>query len=72
MFLMAFGIRRTFGFADYESGGMDLDTDSHFSCLWIHFPIYYHLLILLVDFIINKGITIIKLKINHNKLIIQL
>ena len=34
MFLMALGIRATFGFADYESGERrGLDTDSHFSCI---------------------------------------
>ena len=33
MFLMALGIRGTFGFNDYESGGRrGLDTDSHFGC----------------------------------------
>ena len=42
MFLMALGIRGTFGFADYElGGGGGLDADSHFG-----FWIYYHLLFL--------------------------
>ena len=55
---MALGIRKTFGFADYKSGEeRDFDKDSHFGCIinlfFIHFWIYYHLLILLIDFIIN-------------------
>ena len=34
MFLMALGIRGTFGFADYEFGGRRVsDTDSHFGCI---------------------------------------
>ena len=58
MFLVALGIPGTFGFADYESKGRRAsDTDSHFGCiinlLFIHFLIYYHFLILLIDFIIN-------------------
>ena len=54
---MTLGIRRTFEFTDYESGEGPAETDSHFGCitklLLIHFWIYYHLLILLIDFIIN-------------------
>ena len=58
MLLMALGIPGTLGFADYESGGRQgSDTDSHFGCiinlLLTHFWLYYHLLILLIDFIIN-------------------
>ena len=58
MFLMTVDIGGTFGFADYESGGRrGLDTDLHFGCiinfLLIHFWIYYHLSILLIDFIIS-------------------
>ena len=43
MFLMALGIRGTFGFADYESGRRrDSDTDSHFGCiLLVGLLIYY-------------------------------
>ena len=52
---MTLGIRKTFEFADYESGGGGVQ--KHFGCitnlLLIHFWIYYHLLILLIDFIIN-------------------
>ena len=33
MFFMSLGIRGTFGFADYESGGRRGDTDSHFRCI---------------------------------------
>ena len=45
-----------FGFTDYESGRRwGPDTDSHFGCninlLLINFWIYYHLLMLLIDFI---------------------
>ena len=55
---MELGIRGAFRFADYQSGGRRGSyTDSHFSCiinlLFIHFWIYYHLLMLLIDFIIN-------------------
>ena len=78
-------IRGAFGFADYEFGGRrGLDTNSHFACiinlLLIHFWIYVHLLMLLIDLIIiisnrhildNKVLIIMKLKIIHNKLIIQ-
>ena len=40
MFLMALGIRGTFGFADYESGEREgSDTDSHFGCIIINFII---------------------------------
>ena len=62
MFLKVLGIRGTFGFADYESGGGGggggvSDTNSHFgriiNKLLINFWIYHHLLILLIDFIIN-------------------
>ena len=56
---MKLDIRGSLGFADYESGRRrDPDTDSHFGCiidlLIIHFRIYYYLLILLIDFIINQ------------------
>ena len=55
---MAHDTRGTFGFADYESGGRrGSDTDSHFACIFnlslIHIWICYHLLILLIDFIIT-------------------
>ena len=58
MFLIVLGIRGTFGFADYESEGRrGSETDSHFGCiinlLLMHFLIYYHQLILLINFIIN-------------------
>ena len=58
MFLIELCIRKAFGFADYELGGTwGSDTESHFGCiinlLWIHFWIYYYLLILLIYFIIN-------------------
>ena len=58
MFLMELGIQGTFGFVDYESRERwGSDTDSRSGCiinlLLIHFWIYYHLLILLIDFIIN-------------------
>ena len=58
MFLMVLNIRGTCGFADYKSGGRrGSNTDSHFGCivnlLLIHFLIYYHVLMLLIDFIIN-------------------
>ena len=58
MFLMALGIRGTFGFSDYEFGARwGSDTDSHFvfiiNLLLIHFLIYYHLSILLIDLIIK-------------------
>ena len=34
IFFMALGIRETFGFTDYESGGRRRsDTDSHFGCI---------------------------------------
>ena len=57
MALMALGIRESFGFADYESGGRrGSEVDSHFGCiinlLLIHFRIYFHLLMLLINFII--------------------
>ena len=48
MFLMPLGIRGTFESADYESGGGCIN-----NLLLIHFWVYYHLLILLIDFIIN-------------------
>ena len=52
------GTRGAFGFAGYESGKRrGSDTDSYFDCiihlLLIHFWIYYHLLTLLIDFIID-------------------
>ena len=38
MFLMALGIRGTFGFADCESGEKrGSDTDSNFGCMYIIF-----------------------------------
>ena len=51
-------IREAFGFADYEyERKRGSDTDSHFGCiinlLFIHLWIYYHLLILLINSIIN-------------------
>ena len=46
------GIRGAFSFADYKFG-----EEAHFCCiinlLLIHFLIYYHILMLLIDFIIN-------------------
>ena len=55
---MALGIRGTFRLADYKfEGRRGSDADSHFGCivslLLIDFWIYYHLLTLLIDFIIN-------------------
>ena len=51
---MALGIRRTFGFADYESGERrGSDTDSYrFTFRLYIFLIYHHSLILLIDFTI--------------------
>ena len=62
MFFTALGIRGTFGFANYESGGRrGSDTDSHFGCiihlLLIHFRSYYYSLLLLIEFIINYYYT---------------
>ena len=56
--MMELGIRGGFELADYESGRRrGSDTDLHFGCiinlLLIHFWIYHHLLMLLIDFIIN-------------------
>ena len=54
MFLMAFDIPEIYGFADYESERTRGQIKMHILVvLLIHFWIYYHLLILLIDFIIN-------------------